>query len=44
MDWLSSMKPSWPSLERLCLENCAKTNNRDLQFIAGKKEWADSLK
>ena len=44
MDWTGLLKPTWPKLERLSLENCAKTNNRDVQYIVGRSEWQSSLR
>ena len=44
MDWLSVLKPSWPNLQTLSLENCAKTNSRDIQFVADNEQWQSSLR
>ena len=44
MDWMECLRPTWPHLELLSLQDSAKTNDRDLQYMIEHNEWKTTLR
>ena len=44
LQWMETVKPSWPNLKSLSLYDTVKTTDYDLNYIGGCKDWTISLK
>ena len=44
MNWMECLRPSWPQLESLSVQDSAKMNDRDLQYVAKHEKWKTTLR